>query len=257
MDITEHDVLDTSRGVINQNGAVYGLKKYEGHECLVLVYPKNKPKHSPHYLLQEAITPDITEGKLRIVRIHIFGKAGSGNTTTMKTLVDMIVRGYGNKYWDDEESPFYGKVTTEFVNTPMSDNPTALIESMDDKPVQVLCLDATSHFTKKYIPIIKEKASSANVVILITTSQNYCTCDCDIKIFKSAYKVAGFKTIGLSGRHDLYSKLKETEYQINVIGDHDAKSNVVVSLDGGSFIGEMRLPPPETDFTYSVNITIQ
>jgi len=36
------DALDTKRVTINQNGAIYGLKKYAGFEAIVVVLEKKE-----------------------------------------------------------------------------------------------------------------------------------------------------------------------------------------------------------------------
>jgi hypothetical protein len=36
------DVLDTKRAIINQNGAIYGLKKYAGYEAIVAIISKKQ-----------------------------------------------------------------------------------------------------------------------------------------------------------------------------------------------------------------------
>lgn len=34
--------LDTKRAIVNENGAIYGLKKYAGYEVVVVVLPKEE-----------------------------------------------------------------------------------------------------------------------------------------------------------------------------------------------------------------------
>ena len=80
MDVTEEGVLDTGRGHINDNGAIYGFKKYAGHECRVLVFPQKKHSPMPEELKKSLGKALEVAARSKVVRVEDcpFGATDSG-----------------------------------------------------------------------------------------------------------------------------------------------------------------------------------
>jgi len=235
------------------------------------------PHHEdPYKLLKEAITPEIEDGMVLFVDIAIFGKPGCGKTTTQKKLAEVAVEGYQEKYAGREDSKWGDMTGKELVNCPMSQSFDALVESLDEKPVQVLNIDdplrnyhsrsgrtkevrsAIADFLEIRHELERRMETKTGVVIIIWGSQIFSGLDKTfregvVQIFKTPLvedKTDIIKALG--GRHDLFYKLKKIAFQIYIKHNHKARGDMVVSLGNGAFIGELHLPMPKIDYTYWV-----